>query len=58
MAKRFVKVLEWADSEDDAQRKSIKHVEDMNKASPLAKKVFSIGPGFVKGKWAAVLWRK
>lgn len=58
MAKKFVKVLEWADSEDDAQIKSVTHVNSMNKASPLAKKVFSIGPGFVKGKWAVVLWRK
>ena len=58
MAKKFVKVLEWASSKEDAWEKSKKHVRDMNRASPLAKKRFSIGPDYVSGKWAVVLWEK
>lgn len=57
MAKKFVKVLEWAKDEDDAWEKSVRLVKTMN-LNPLARKKYVIGAHFVKGKWAAVLWEK
>lgn len=56
MAKKFVKVLEWATDEDDAWKKSVRLVKTMN-LSPLARTIYSVGAHKVKGKWAAVLWK-
>lgn len=57
MAKKFVKVLEWATDEDDAWDKSTRLVKTMN-LSPLARKKYSIGAKFVSGKWAACLFEE
>lgn len=55
MAKKFVKVLEWANDEKDAWDKSIRLLKTMN-LSPIARKKYSIGAKFVSGKWAACLF--
>jgi hypothetical protein len=57
MAKKFVKVLEWATDEDDAWEKSVRLVKTMN-LSPLARKKYSIGARKVSGKWAACLFEE
>ncbi len=57
MAKKFVKVLEWAKDEDDAWKKSTRLVKTMN-LSPIAKIKYSIGAKFVSGKWAACLFEE
>lgn len=57
MAKKFVKVLEWATDEDDAWKKSVRLVKTMN-LSPIAKIKYSIGAKKVSGKWAACLFEE
>jgi hypothetical protein len=57
MAKKFVKVLEWAKDEKDAWDKAGRLIKTMN-LSPLARRKYSIGAKFVSGKWAACLFEE
>jgi hypothetical protein len=57
MAKKFVKVLEWARDEDDAWEKSTRLLKTMN-LNPIAKKKYSIGAKFISGRWAACLFEE
>lgn len=57
MAKKFVKVLEWAMDKPDAEKKCVRLRKTMD-LSPLGKIRYTIEPSFVSGKWAAVLFQK
>lgn len=57
MAKKFVKVLEWAKDKKDAQKKS-ESLTNTVLDNTQARELYTIEPKFVSGKWAAVLYQK